>query len=253
MHSLCNTRSCIVVYQFSGLCAVFCSVYQFYFSRSGNLHLCIFIYISICMSCNSDWFFPVFYTWLNAFYNNRCTEYCSVKYCTDRSVRTLPHFFQIILFHTCRIRCDCCTFYCNFIFLGCISSIDCYLIICLISMFQTQIIIFCVQFNIWLQKIFFDHLPENSCHLVSVHLYDRCCHFNFCHDIVSFLSVRGIFYYSSRCRFSITCNICSFASCSAFAASFALIASSISRCSSIDFSARSGASIDIVLASCTYL
>ena len=183
MHSLCNTRSCIVVYQFSGLCAVFCRVYQFYFSRSRNLHLCIFIYISICMSCNSDWFFPVFYTWLNAFYNNRCTKYSSVKYCTDRSVRTPPHFFQIVLFHTCRIRCDCCTFYCNFIFLGCISSIDCYLIICLISMFQTQIIIFCVQFNIWLQKIFFDHLPENSCHLVSVHLYDRCCHFNFCHGI----------------------------------------------------------------------
>ena len=183
MHSLCNTRSCIVVYQFSGLCAVFCRVYQFYFSRSRNLHLCIFIYISICMSCNSDWFFPVFYTWLNAFYNNRCTKYSSVKYCTDRSVRTLPHFFQIVLFHTCRIRCDCCTFYCNFIFLGCIGCIDSHLIISLISVLQTQIIIFCVQFNIWLQKVFFDHLPEDSCHFVPVHLYDWCCHFNFCHDV----------------------------------------------------------------------
>ena len=78
VHPLCDSGSCVIMYQLSCLCSVFCRIYQLHFSRSRNDHLCIFIDISICMSCNCNWLFPVFHTWLNSLYNNRCTENCSV-------------------------------------------------------------------------------------------------------------------------------------------------------------------------------
>ena len=51
-------------------------------------------------------------------YNNRCTEHCSIKNCTNCSIRTFPHFFQVIFIHTCCIRSDRCTFYGYFVFLS---------------------------------------------------------------------------------------------------------------------------------------
>ncbi len=100
---LCNTWSCIVVYQASGLCAVFCRVYQFYFSRSRNLHLCIFIYISICMSCDSDWFFPVFYMAQMPF-----TTIGARNTVPSSIARIVPFdsstFLSNHIFHMCRIR-----------------------------------------------------------------------------------------------------------------------------------------------------
>ena len=181
MHSLYDSRSIKLMNQFFCLASIFCCVYKFNLSRSRNLHLGSFIYISISMSCNCNWFLPVLYTWLNSFYNDWSAEHCSIKDRTDCSVRALPHFFQIILIHTCCIRSDCCTFYGNFVFLCCECGINCYLVICLVSVFQAEIIIFCLEINIWLKKIILDHLPENSCHLISIHLYQWCCHLNFFH------------------------------------------------------------------------
>ena len=181
MHSLYDSRSIKLMNQFFCLASIFCCVYKFNLSRSRNLHLGSFIYISISMSCNCNWFLPVLYARLNSFYNNWSTEHSTIKNCTDCSVRTLPHLFEIILIHTCCIRSDCCTLYCDFVFLCCKCGINCYLVICLVSVFQAEIIIFCLEINIWLKKIILDHLPENSCHLISVHLYKWCCHLNFFH------------------------------------------------------------------------
>ena len=85
------------------------------------------------MTRKCDRLFPVTYTWLNSLYNDRRTENSSIKDRTDRTIRTLVHLLQIIFIHTCMVRCDCRTFYCNPIFFCSFSSVDCYLIICLIS------------------------------------------------------------------------------------------------------------------------
>ena len=132
MHALCHARSFEIKDQFFCLGSVFCGIDQFHFSRSRNFHLGIFIYITVCMSCDGDWFFPVLYARFDAFYNNRSTEYG-------------------------------------------------YLIVGFVSVFQTQIVVFGFQVDVGKQQIIFDHLPQNSCHLVSVHLYQWCCHLNFTH------------------------------------------------------------------------
>ena len=181
MHALCHARSFEIKDQFFCLGSVFCGIDQFHFSRSRNFHLGIFIYITVCMSCDGDWFFPVLYARFDAFYNNRSTEYGSVEDRTDGSIRAFPHFFQIVLGHTCSVWSDGSTFDCNTVFLGCHGCIDGYLIVGFVSVFQTQIVVFGFQVDVGKQQIIFDHLPQNSCHLVSVHLYQWCCHLNFTH------------------------------------------------------------------------
>ena len=100
------------------------------------------------MTCKSDRFLPVSYTWFNSLHYDRSTEYRSVQDRTDRSVRALVHLLEIILVHTRMVRGDRRTFNCNTIFLGCLCCIDRYLIICVITVCKTKIIVFCIQVNI---------------------------------------------------------------------------------------------------------
>ena len=93
MHTLSHSRSLEFMYQLSGFCSVLGGVDQFYFSRSRNDHFCIFIYVSIGMSCQSNGLLPVFYTGFNTFYHDRCAEYGTVQHRTDSPVRAFVHFF----------------------------------------------------------------------------------------------------------------------------------------------------------------
>ena len=170
VHAAENTCSVKMLDQFFTLFSVLALKYEICISRFVNIKFCIFIDVTICMTCKCDRFHPVLYTWLNSFYYNRSAEYGSIKNSTDRSIRTLVHFFQIILFHSGCIRCDGSTFYCNSVFLGCFCRINRHLIICLVSVFKAKIIILCIQFQIWCEKFVFDDLPQNTCHFVSIHL-----------------------------------------------------------------------------------
>ena len=176
-----NARSIKLVNQFTCLFTGFIGINKFRLACCRNLHLCCLINITICMSGNSNWFLPCSDCWFNTFHNDWRTENSTIKNGTDRTIRALPHFFQIVFFHTSSVRCDCCTFDSNTVFLCCHGRINGYLIVGLISVLQPQIIIFCLQINKWKKQFVFDHLPENSCHLIAVHLNQRCCHFNLVH------------------------------------------------------------------------
>ena len=182
VHTLNDTSAGEVVNQFSCLGAILSRINQLCFSRSRNAHFCIFIDISVCMTGNRDRFFPVAHARLDAFYDNRGTENGSVEHGTDRSVRALPHFFQIVLGHTRCIRRNGGTFDCYTVFLGSVCGIYGYLIVRLVSVFQSQIVIFRFQVNKREKQLIFDHFPENSGHLISIHLYQRSGHLNFFHS-----------------------------------------------------------------------
>ena len=141
------------------------------------------------MTGKRDRLFPVAYAWLDSLHNDRCTENSSVKNRTDRTVRTLVHLLQIVFIHTCMIRCNCRTFYCNAIFLRSFCCIDRYLIVCLITIIQSKIVVLCIQINKRKKELILDHLPEDSCHLVSVHFYQRCRHLNFFHNTSPLLDI----------------------------------------------------------------
>ena len=181
VHSLDHTRTVEVMNQLFGHSSVFCGKYKLSFSFTRYADLRIFIHITISVTSQCNWLFPVFHTWFNALYLNRCTEHSSIQSRTDRSVRRFPHFFQIILCHAGCVWCNRSTFYCYAIFLCSLCGIKCYLIVGLITILKPQIIILCLQINVWQQQFVLNHLPQNSGHLISIHLYERCFHLDFCH------------------------------------------------------------------------
>ena len=127
--------------------AILACKYKFSLTGTRNFDFNILIHITISMSCNNNRLLPVLYKRFYAFNNNRSTEYCTVKNSTDCSVRTLPHLLKVIFCHSRRIRCDCGTFYGNLILLSCIACINSNLIISLISIFESKIIILCIEIN----------------------------------------------------------------------------------------------------------
>ena len=201
MHTLNNTRSLEFMNRLFHNGSIFSGKHQFCFSRTRNLHLYCFIDIPISMSCNRDWLFPGTDIWLNPFYDDRCTENRTIQNCTNRSIWALPHFFQMIFLHTGCIRCDSGTLYSDSIFSGGLSTVYGHLIIGRISVFKPEIIILCLQINKRKQKLLFDHGPENSGHLISIHLYQRCFHCYFIH--VLFLHFLSGFMFQPYVRNSI--------------------------------------------------
>ena len=181
MHSLDHTWIVKVMDQFFFSLSICTFKYKICVSRFLNVHLCILVYIPICMTGNGDRLFPVAYTRLNSIYNNRCTEYGTIQDGTNSAVRAFVHFLQVILVHSCLIWGNGGTFYSNSVFLGCLCCIYSNLVICVISVLQAKIIIFSLQVNKRIQKFILNKLPENTGHLISVHLYKGCVHLNFCH------------------------------------------------------------------------
>ena len=203
VHTLNDTSAGEVVNQFSCLGAILCGINQLCFSRSRNPDFCVFIYIAVCMTGNRNRLFPVTHTRLNTLYDNRGTENSSVEHGTNGSVRALPHFFQIVLCHTRCIRRNGGTFDCYTVFLGSVCGIYGYLIVRFVSVFQSKIVIFRFQINKREKQLIFDHFPENSGHLISIHLYQRSGHLNFFHSRPPFSIPVYCIKYQMACQVKI--------------------------------------------------
>ena len=114
-------------------------------------------------------------------------EYGTVKDSPDRSVRRLPHLFKVILGHTRRVWCDSSALYRNAVLLCCVRGINSDLIVCLVSLFKSEVIVLGFEVDVGKKEFVLDHLPDDPCHLVAVHLNDGGDHFNLIHQLFSFV------------------------------------------------------------------
>lgn len=73
---------------------------------------------------------------------------------------------------------DGCTFDSDVVFLDCVCGVDCDLIVCGITVFHAQIVVFDVDVQEREDKLFLDHLPDDSCLFVSIEFDDRILDFN---------------------------------------------------------------------------
>ena len=93
----------------------------------------------------------------------------------------------MILFHPLRIRSNGRTLHGNTILFIRQSRIDRHLIICFIPVFQSQIIILCLQIDKWQKELVLNDLPEDPGHLIAIHLHQRCRHPYLFHSFISYL------------------------------------------------------------------
>src|ERR1700761_8754207 len=84
---------------------------------------------------------PVRYqTWYIG-HNNRLAENGAIQYITDSTVWRFPHLLQVKLLNTGLIGCNGSTFYAYTILFNSIGSINSYLVVCFITIFQSQVVI----------------------------------------------------------------------------------------------------------------
>ena len=142
------------------------------------------VYIAVSMTGDGNRLLPVLYTRVDTWDGDRSTEYGTVHDATDSSIRALPHFVEFILVHTLCIRSDSSTLHSHTIFLSRLGRVDGYLVVGLVAIRQTEIIILRLQINERKNQFVLNHLPENSCHLITVHLYQWSCHLNLFHNTI---------------------------------------------------------------------
>ena len=98
--------------------------------------------VAVSVTCDCDWLLPIAYCRMDARYSDRSTEYCSVEDRTDSSVRTLPHLVELILVHTLMVRRNGGALHSHTKTLCSLSSILGYLVAGLVTLYQSEIVIF---------------------------------------------------------------------------------------------------------------
>ena len=156
-------------------------------ARHTVLH--VLVDIAVGMTGHDNGLFPGADIGINALYQDGGAEHGSVKSCADGTVGALVHSLQIILPDTGGIGSDRGTFYCNAVFFGGFGCLDRDPVIGLVSFHKSQIIILCLEIDIGKKQIILDHLPDDTGHLISVHLHKRCLHHNPAHICYSFCCI----------------------------------------------------------------
>ena len=175
---------------------------------------------------------------------DRSTENSTVQSRTDRSVGALVHSLQIVFLYTSRIWGNSRALDSDTIFFRGFCSIYCDLVIGLIPLRESEVIILCLEIDVGKKEIILDHFPDDTGHLISIHLYKRSLHHNFAHSPSSlrFIVLSGgpkdrrrlPDYRPFFTMFSYALCMCSHASLSARSALPARMASMIARCSLLE-------------------
>ena len=156
---------------------------QFSLARSGNPDLGVFVDITIGVTGHGDGLLPCTHIGIDAFYKDRGTENSAVQNGADGAVGALVHTLEVILFDPGLVGGDGGALDGNAVFLCRFGSVKGNLVICLISVGEAQIIILGLEIDIRQQELILDQLPDDPCHLISVHLHKGRLHLDFAHVI----------------------------------------------------------------------
>ena len=149
------------------------------YARLVGTDLNALVNVAVSVTSDGDRLLPVLHCRMDARDSDRCAEYGAVEDRADSAVRALPHLVQLVLVHALVVRCDGSTLngyaqaFCS---LGCVL---CYLVAGLVALNESQVVILCLEVNERKDKLILDHLPQNTGHLVAIHLYEWSGHLNF--------------------------------------------------------------------------
>jgi len=130
--------------------------------------LCL-ILITKGMSSNNDWLGPSWYQFRNVINENWLSKHSSIQLVSNGAIWTLPHLFELELLDSCLIWCDCGALNTNFVFFNGVGTIEGNLIICLISLLDTEVKVLDVDVEIWEDEQILDLMPNDACHFITVH------------------------------------------------------------------------------------
>ena len=135
------------------------------------------------MTSDSDRLLPVLNNGLDAWDGDRSAEHSTIEDRTDGAVRALPHLVELVLVHAFEVWSDCSALNCYTKLFGLLGGLNSDLVAGLVTLNEAKVVILSFEVHEWEDEFVFNHLPQDACHLVTVHLHDRSGHFDFfCHN-----------------------------------------------------------------------
>jgi len=155
-------------------------------------HLYAFIDVAIGVTGDGDGLLPRANLRLDARQLDRSAEHRTIEDGTNRAVGALPHLVELVLVHALVVRSDRGALHGYAILLVGVGSVDRHLVVGLVAIGKTEVVVLALEVNERKDQLVLDHLPQNSGHLITVHLNDRGGHLNFFHCFV------GIYFFISN-------------------------------------------------------
>jgi len=116
-------------------------------------------------------------------HHDRFPENSAIQDVPDRTIRALPHLFEVEFFHAGLIRGDGGTLDTDTALFDGIRRIYGNLVIGLIPVFHPKVKITDRHLNIGEDEFVFDKLPDDPCHLIAIEFNNGIGNFNFAHLI----------------------------------------------------------------------
>ena len=133
--------------------------------------------------------FPAAHRGFDAAEQNGRAEHGPVQNGADSGVRTLPHLVEVVFLHALDIGRDGGTLDGDAVFFRGVGGGNGHLIFGAVALREAQVIIFGLQVDKGQQKLVLNHLPQDTRHLVAVHLDQRRVHLNLFHHRASLQAV----------------------------------------------------------------
>ena len=130
------------------------------------------VLIAKSVSTNDNWSLPAWNEFRDVANDDGCSEDSTADNVSDGSVRRLPHLFEAELLNTGLIRSDSGALDTNLAGLDCLSSLNGNLIVGGVTILHAEIEVLDIQVQVREDKLILDQLPDNSGHLITVHLDD---------------------------------------------------------------------------------
>ena len=149
---------------------------------AGDAHLGVLVDVSVGVAGDRDGLLPAFDLRLDTVDLDGGAEHGAVEHGADGAVGALPHLFEAVLLDARRIGGDGGALDGDPQSLGCLSGIDGYLVVRLVTVLEAEVVVLGIEVDEGRQQLVLDDLPDDASHLVAVHLDERGLHLNLVHD-----------------------------------------------------------------------
>jgi hypothetical protein len=167
-------------------------------SRFGDDVVLATVLISIGVTANNNGLGPSGNKARNVLNNNGLTEDSSVKDVADSAVRGFPHFLEAKFFNTASIGSDGGALDSALGALHGLGTVDGNLVVGLITVLNREVVVLGGNFNVGVDVLILDPLPDDLGHLITIDIDDSTGDFYFLErgSEVALGNLEHYFYYS---------------------------------------------------------
>ena len=172
VHAHRDTRAGAVIDLFLDHGAIFAHEFHRQLTGAGHQEICRLVLVAKGMPPDHNRIGPTGHKAGHVFTDDRRAEHNAAQNVADRAVGRTPHLFEAEFLNPVFIGGDCGTFHANADFLDLLGRINRDLVVGLVADLHREIVIEQVDIQIGQDQLFFDEVPDDAGHFITVELDD---------------------------------------------------------------------------------